>query len=197
MAKFPSEAERDRIISGMKWMGILSSEKATVTGNNLLDTLCAQLEKLMSFKPGERDLVMLQHKFVVEWSDQKMVRRVLVPSQNSLFTRRMNSLKNRLYCLTFCSCNAIYPFFITTIIPDDLLQETFTSTLELLGDPKRYSGMSLAVGVTCGIATQLLLDGHPALTQPGVLAPYEKEICDPIRALVEKEGVKMVERTVE
>lgn len=75
MAKFSSEAERDRIISGMKWMGILSSsEKATVTGENLLDTLCAQLEKLMSFKPGERDLVVLQHKFVVEWSDRKMVR---------------------------------------------------------------------------------------------------------------------------
>jgi Saccharopine dehydrogenase C-terminal domain len=45
-----------------------------VAGGNLLDTLCAQLEKLMSFKPGERDLVMLQHKFVVEWSDQKTVR---------------------------------------------------------------------------------------------------------------------------
>ena len=73
MAKFPTEAESERIISGMKWMGILSSEKATVVGGNLLDTLCAQLEKLMSFKPGERDLVMLQHKFVVEWNDQKRV----------------------------------------------------------------------------------------------------------------------------
>jgi saccharopine dehydrogenase (NADP+, L-glutamate forming) len=58
----------------MRWMGILSSERATVVGGNLLDTLCAQLEKLMSFNPGERDLVMLQHKFVVEWSDQRMVR---------------------------------------------------------------------------------------------------------------------------
>ena len=74
MAKFPSEAESDRIISGMRWMGILSSEKATVARGNLLDTLCTQLEKLMSFKPGERDLVILQHKFVVEWSDQKTVR---------------------------------------------------------------------------------------------------------------------------
>ena len=50
----------------MRWMGIFSSEKVTVTGENLLDTLCAQLEKLMSFQPGGRDLVMLQHKFVVE-----------------------------------------------------------------------------------------------------------------------------------
>ncbi|KAL9044187.1 MAG: hypothetical protein Q9214_002655, partial [Letrouitia sp. 1 TL-2023] len=68
LAKFPTKAESERIISGMKWMGILSSEKATVAGGNLLDTLCARLEKLMSFQPGERDLVMLQHKFGIEWA---------------------------------------------------------------------------------------------------------------------------------
>ena len=73
MAQFPDEAESERIISGMKWMGILSSEKASIVTGNLLDTLCAQLEKLMSFQPGERDLVMLQHKFVVEWADGKTV----------------------------------------------------------------------------------------------------------------------------
>lgn len=55
-------------------MGSLSSEPATVVGGNLLDTLCARLEKLMSFQPGEQDLVMLQHKFVVEGADGKMVR---------------------------------------------------------------------------------------------------------------------------
>ncbi|EHK99711.1 putative Saccharopine dehydrogenase [Glarea lozoyensis 74030] len=100
----------------------------------------------MSFQPGERDLVMLQHKFVVEWADGK--------------------------------------------------EAVFTSTLELLGKPGGYSAMSLSVGVTCGIATQLLLDGHPALNVPGVLAPYTKEICDPIRDLLEQEGVKMVEKQV-
>ena len=72
-------------------------------------------------------------------------------------------------------------------------QETVTSTLELLGDSKRYSGMALSVGVTCGIARQLLLDGHPALRKLGVLTPYTKELCDPIRALVEK-GVEIVEQ---
>ncbi|CAI6238301.1 unnamed protein product [Periconia digitata] len=144
VAKFPNEAEAERIISGMRWMGLFSSEPAIVVEGNLLDTLCAQLEKLMSFAPGERDLVMLQHKFVVEWSDGQ--------------------------------------------------QETFTSTLELLGDPDRFSGMALSVGVTCGIATQLLLDKHPAIRKPGVLAPYTTDICDPIRALVEKEGIRMVEK---
>jgi saccharopine dehydrogenase (NADP+, L-glutamate forming) len=74
------------------------------------------------------------------------------------------------------------------------LQETFTSTLERFGDPNRFSGMALSVGVTCAIATQLLLDGHPAIRKPGVLAPYTAEICDPIRELVEKEGIKLVEQ---
>jgi len=57
----------------MRWMGLFSSEAVTIVGGNLLDTLCARLEKLMGFGPGERDLVMLQHKFLVEWSDGKKV----------------------------------------------------------------------------------------------------------------------------
>ena len=71
--KFPSEAESDRIISGMRYFGLFSSEEAAIQGQNLLDTLCSQLEELLSFQPGERDLVMLQHKFVVEWKSGKKV----------------------------------------------------------------------------------------------------------------------------
>ena len=55
-------------------MGILNNEEAVLVERNLLDTLCKQLEKLMSFKEGERDLVMLQHKFKVEWSNGQKVR---------------------------------------------------------------------------------------------------------------------------
>lgn len=61
---------------------------------------------------------------------------------------------------------------------------------------KAFLAWSKSVGVTCGIATQLLLDGHKAFNIPGVLASYNKEICDPIRNLVEKEGIKMVEQLV-
>ena len=78
----------------------------------------------------------------------------------------------------------------------DLPKETFTSTLELYGDFEGYSAMAKSVGMTCGIATQLLLDGHKALNVPGVLAPYLKEICGPIRELVKEQGIKMVERLV-
>ncbi|KAI9782437.1 MAG: hypothetical protein M1816_001889 [Peltula sp. TS41687] len=136
-----SKARPKASVSSLAYAGWVSS----VTGGNLLDTLCAQLEKLMSFQPGERDLVMLQHKFVVEWANGK--------------------------------------------------SDKFTSTLELLGNPKGYSAMSFRI--TCGIATQLLLDGHPALNTPGVLAPYMKEICDPIREILRREGVELVEKLIE
>jgi saccharopine dehydrogenase (NADP+, L-glutamate forming) len=145
LCAFPNDTEKKRVIDGLEWIGLFSSDPAPVRGN-LLDTLCAQLEKLMSYQPGERDLVMLQHKFLVEWKDGKT--------------------------------------------------DTITSTLELLGDPNGYSAMAKSVGVTCGIASQLVLEKHPGFSNPGVFAPYSKDICDPIRERLEREGIKMVERVL-
>ncbi|OHW97055.1 saccharopine dehydrogenase [Colletotrichum incanum] len=145
LCNFSDNAEREEIVSGLRWVGLFSEKSATLRGN-LLDTLCAELERLLSFQPGERDLVMLQHKFVIQWEDGR--------------------------------------------------KETRTSTLELLGDPDGYSAMAKSVGVTCGIATQLLLDGEPALNRPGVLAPYTTEICNPIRHKLEEEGIKLVEKSL-
>ena len=56
--------------------------------------------------------------------------------------------------------------------------------------------MARSVGTTCGVATQLLLDGEEALNRPGVLAPYEEGICRLIREGVEREGLGMVEEKV-
>ncbi|GJC79567.1 saccharopine dehydrogenase [NADP(+), L-glutamate-forming] [Colletotrichum liriopes] len=145
LCSFSDNVERERIISGLRWIGLFSEKPATLRGNPL-DTLCAELERLLSFQPGERDLVMLQHKFVIQWEDGR--------------------------------------------------KETRTSTLELLGDLDGYSAMAKSVGVTCGIATQLLLDGEPALNRPGVLAPYTTGICNPIRNKLEEEGIKLVEKSL-
>ncbi|KAI0738367.1 hypothetical protein C8Q80DRAFT_1061811, partial [Daedaleopsis nitida] len=71
ICQFPDEGESRRIISGLKWIGFFSSAPTKVRDGNLFDTLCAQLETLMAYAPGERDFIMLQHKFVVEWADGK------------------------------------------------------------------------------------------------------------------------------
>jgi len=55
-------------LAGLRWLGIFSSEKIIPKGNPL-DTICATLEKKMQYGEGERDLVILQHKFEVELKD--------------------------------------------------------------------------------------------------------------------------------
>ncbi|KAH7925983.1 hypothetical protein BV22DRAFT_1010079 [Leucogyrophana mollusca] len=144
VCKFPNDAESTRIISGFRWIGLFSLEKVIPRGRNLLDTLCARLEILMKYEKGERDLVMLQHKFIVEWADGT--------------------------------------------------EQTLTSTLEQYGSPCGHSAMALTVGVPCGIATQLVLDG--VFKTPGVHAPYTREYCDPIRAILEREGLGLVEKVL-
>lgn len=63
--KFSSTEEKDRIVAGLEWIGLFSDEKIIPRGNPL-DTLCATLEKKMQYEEGERDFVMLQHKFEIE-----------------------------------------------------------------------------------------------------------------------------------
>lgn len=68
--KFTDNEEKDRIISGLKWIGIFSDKPITPRGTPL-DTLCATLEEKCQYEKGERDMVMLQHKFGIEWADGK------------------------------------------------------------------------------------------------------------------------------
>lgn len=67
-AQFKDEADKERILSGFKWLGLFSETPITPRGNPL-DTLCATLEEKMQFAENERDLVILQHKFGIEWAD--------------------------------------------------------------------------------------------------------------------------------
>jgi saccharopine dehydrogenase (NADP+, L-glutamate forming) len=67
-AYFKDAEEKERILAGLRWVGIFSNEKITPRGNPL-DTLCATLEQKMQFEKDERDFVMLQHKFEIENKD--------------------------------------------------------------------------------------------------------------------------------
>lgn len=62
--------EKDRIIAGLRWIGLFSEEPISPRSTPL-DTLCATLEKKMAYEEGERDLVFLQHRFEIEHKDGK------------------------------------------------------------------------------------------------------------------------------
>ncbi|GES89687.1 saccharopine dehydrogenase [Rhizophagus clarus] len=63
-----SEGEIERILKGFKWLGLFSDKPVRRCGT-LLDTLCATLEGKMQYEEGERDMVILQHKFEIELKD--------------------------------------------------------------------------------------------------------------------------------
>jgi len=65
---FKDADEKHRILEGLRWIGLFSSE--TITPRDTpLDTLCATLETKMAYEDGERDLVFLQHRFEIEHAD--------------------------------------------------------------------------------------------------------------------------------
>ncbi|KAI0180703.1 Saccharopine dehydrogenase [Hypoxylon sp. FL1284] len=80
-ATFDSTEEHQRILSGLRWIGLFSEEPITPRGNPL-DTLCATLEKKMQYEAGERDLVMLQHKFEIEHKDGRRETRTSTLCEN-------------------------------------------------------------------------------------------------------------------
>ena len=66
--QFSNTEEKQRILQGMAELGLFSDVNITPRGNPL-DTLCATLEEKMQYESGERDMVMLQHKFEIEHKD--------------------------------------------------------------------------------------------------------------------------------
>ncbi|CAG8485602.1 12307_t:CDS:10 [Funneliformis mosseae] len=135
-----SGEEIERILKGFKWLGLFS-DNPVIRRGTLLDTLCATLEEKMQYEQGERDMVILQHKFEVELKDGT--------------------------------------------------RETWTSTLLEYGKPQGPSAMATTVGIPCGIAVQLILDGK--IKKRGVFAPYTPEINNPLIAELEKEMIKVKE----
>jgi saccharopine dehydrogenase (NADP+, L-glutamate forming) len=69
-------------------------------------------------------------------------------------------------------------------------RKIITATLVEYGTAKA-SAMAKTVGVPCGIATQLILDGK--LSARGVVAPMTPDIVYPLIEALEKEGITMEE----
>ncbi|KAI9687477.1 MAG: Saccharopine dehydrogenase [NADP(+), L-glutamate-forming] [Bathelium mastoideum] len=68
-ASFASTAEKTRVVSGLRWLDLLSPTARIEPRGTPLDTLCATLEHKCAYGAGERDMVMLQHRFEIEHAD--------------------------------------------------------------------------------------------------------------------------------
>jgi len=57
-------------IANMEWLGLLGSDPLPGPGAPV-DILTARMLEKMSYKPGERDMLVLQHTFMAEYSDRR------------------------------------------------------------------------------------------------------------------------------
>jgi saccharopine dehydrogenase (NADP+, L-glutamate forming) len=64
--QFANTEEKYRILSGIQSLDLFSPDVKITPRGNPLDTLCATLEQKMQYEAGERDMVMLQHRFEIE-----------------------------------------------------------------------------------------------------------------------------------
>ena len=56
------------VISRMEWLGLFSDE-AVADIPNPLDILSERMQEMMPYKPGERDMIVMRHSFLVEKRD--------------------------------------------------------------------------------------------------------------------------------
>lgn len=158
---FKDAYERQAIMQGLHWLGFFDLKAiAIIRGTpaqakagygNPLDTLCATLEEKCAYAAGERDMVMLQHRFEVQF-------------------------------------------------PNESTPRVLTSSLLDYGHPLGYSSMARLVGIPCGVATRLLLEGHQAIDLKaqggGIWVPYTEQACRPLREELVKEGIALEERWI-
>ena len=76
MLSHKSSLETDQIIDAFEWMGLFSDHPVSPRGTPL-DTLCTRLEEILKYQPGERDMVIFEHQFVIEHQDGALVRPTL------------------------------------------------------------------------------------------------------------------------
>lgn len=61
----------NRLVEAIDWLE-LRSEHQKVTrhpGNFMIDSFCEVLQKKLQYQKGERDLIVLQHKFLIQNKD--------------------------------------------------------------------------------------------------------------------------------
>jgi len=60
-----------KIIKAFKWLGFFSTNTKVEEHKTTIETLCALMQTKMSLPPGEKDLIIMFHRFKIEWSNGK------------------------------------------------------------------------------------------------------------------------------
>ncbi len=71
VASFLGIPKDDPVLSKLEWLGLFSEEPLPTDVQSPLDVLASAMLPRMQYAPGERDMLVMQHQFVVEYPDHK------------------------------------------------------------------------------------------------------------------------------
>ena len=63
--------EDSKPITDLAWLGLFSDDPLPQGQNTPLDILTVRMQAMMAYKPGERDMLVMQHEFIAEYADHK------------------------------------------------------------------------------------------------------------------------------
>jgi len=73
LASFLRVGIDDEIIKKMQWLGLLSEQRIPQGTRTQMDALVALMMGKLDYKPGERDMIILQHRFTTRYDDREEV----------------------------------------------------------------------------------------------------------------------------
>eukprot|EP00906_Rhabdomonas_costata_P007458 RCo010678 len=71
VAKKLGLALTDKPITDMEWLGLFSSDRVPSSVNTRLDMVAQAMLPRMQYAPGEKDMLLMKHEFVVEYPDRR------------------------------------------------------------------------------------------------------------------------------
>ncbi|MBN2229921.1 MAG: saccharopine dehydrogenase NADP-binding domain-containing protein [Candidatus Thorarchaeota archaeon] len=71
VAKFCKIDINHQIITRLEWLGLFEERLIPSGINTRLDALCHLFEEKMQYTPGERDMIVMHHEFIVEYPGKK------------------------------------------------------------------------------------------------------------------------------
>jgi len=69
-AKFLGLDESSFIISNLEWLGLFGNDPLPA-GNSVMDVIAARMLSLMSYRPNERDMIVLHHEFNISYPKRR------------------------------------------------------------------------------------------------------------------------------
>eukprot|EP01083_Nonionella_stella_P092677 259497_1 len=68
----PKKLENDTAtVDALQWLGMINDSEPVSQSESRVDAFCKLLEKKLAYGPSERDMVLLHHKFGIEYEDRK------------------------------------------------------------------------------------------------------------------------------